>query len=196
MRVSRAQAQENRTRVVDTASALFRERGYDGIGVVELMAAAGLSHGGFYNQFKSKAALMSEAAQCGLARSSVEMADVDVGCFITQYLSRKHRDSRADGCTIAALGGDAARQDDEIKRVFQTGIVAMIDGFTERLAADGLPHTRAKVLSMVAQMVGALMLARACPDEAPMADEILDTCRMDLLAQLSGEAGQRDLDAR
>ncbi|NMK46997.1 TetR/AcrR family transcriptional regulator [Achromobacter sp. Bel] len=186
MRVSRAQAQENRTRVVDTASALFRERGYDGIGVVELMAAAGLSHGGFYNQFKSKAALMSEAAACGLARSSVEMADVDVGRFITHYLSRKHRDSRADGCTIAALGGDAARQDDEIKSVFQTGIVAMVDGFTERLAADGLPHTRAHVLSMVAQMVGALMLSRACPDDAPIADEILDTCRADLLAQLSG----------
>lgn len=186
MRVSRAQAQENRARVVDTASALFRERGYDGIGLVELMAAAGLSHGGFYNQFKSKAALMSEAAACGLARSSEDMADVDVGRFITHYLSRKHRDSRADGCTIAALGGDAARQDDEIKRVFQTGIVAMVDGFTERLAADGLPHTRANVLSMVAQMVGALMLSRACPDDGPLADEILDTCRADLLAQLSG----------
>ncbi|HCE5827427.1 TPA: TetR/AcrR family transcriptional regulator [Pseudomonas aeruginosa] len=186
MRVSKAQAEENRARVVETASALFRERGYDGVGVATLMAAAGLTHGGFYNQFKSKAALMSEAAACSLSRSAVRMDDVGVKRFIEYYLSRGHRDSRGEGCTIAALSGDAARQDDEIKNVFETGIEGLAKDLGQRLAADGLPDTRAKVLAMVAQMAGAIMLSRACPDDAPIANEILEACRAELLAQLSG----------
>ncbi|GGX80457.1 TetR family transcriptional regulator [Massilia dura] len=186
MRVSKAQAQENRARVVETASALFRERGYDDVGVAELMAAAGLTHGGFYNQFESKAALMSEATACSLSRSNMRMADVDVRRFIEHYLSREHRDSRGDGCTIAALSGDAARQDDGIKNLFEAGIAGLAKDLGDKLGADNLPDTRAKVLSMVAHLVGAVMLSRACTDDAPIADEILKACRADLLAQLSG----------
>lgn len=186
MRVSKAQAQQNRALVIETASELFRERGYDGVSVVDLMAAAGLTHGGFYNQFKSKAALMSEATACGLSRSTVRMADVDISRFIDYYLSREHRDSRGDGCTIAALSGDAARQDDELKNVFEAGIAGLAKDLRDKLAADNLPETRAKVLSIVAHMVGAVMLSRACPDDAPIADEILEACRADLLGQLSG----------
>lgn len=73
MRVTKAQAQANRAHIVETASRLFRERGYDGVGVADLMAAAGFTHGGFYKHFGSKADLMAEAAACGLA-SSLEKA--------------------------------------------------------------------------------------------------------------------------
>ena len=52
MRVSRQQAAENRKRVLEVAGTLFRERGFDGIGVAEVMKAAGLTHGGFYGQFQ------------------------------------------------------------------------------------------------------------------------------------------------
>lgn len=184
MRVSKVQAQENRARVVERASALFRERGYDGVGVVELMAAAGLTHGGFYNQFKSKAALMREATACGLSRSTERMADVDGTQFIEYYVSRGHRDARGVGCTIAALSGDAARQDDEVKAVFKVGIAGLVKELGDKLATDASSEARAKMLSMVAQMVGAVMLSRACPDGSPIADEILDVCRAELLAQV------------
>ncbi|MFP2693898.1 TetR/AcrR family transcriptional regulator [Enterobacter ludwigii] len=186
MRVSKAQAQENRARVVQTASVLFRERGYDGVSVVDLMAAAGLTHGGFYNQFPSKAALMKEAATCGLARGAERMADVDLAWFIEHYVSRAHRDSRGDGCTIAALSGDAARQEDDIKAAFEAGIADLVRNIGNKLAEDGRSDARAKTLSMAAHMVGAVLLSRACPDDAPIADEILDACRTELLAQASG----------
>lgn len=185
MRVSKAQAQENRARVVETASTLFRDRGYDGVGVVELMATAGLTHGGFYNQFKSKAALMSEAAACGLSQSAAQATDVGLSQFIEHYVSLEHRDSRGEGCTIAALTGDAARQDDAVKAVFEAGIEGMVKELSGKLAAESFPETRAKTLSMVAQMVGAVILSRACPGDAPIAKEILDACRADLLAQLA-----------
>jgi len=69
MRVSREQAAENRQRVVETAARLFRERGYDGIGVADLMREAGLTHGGFYGQFESKEQLMAEASASVLQKS-------------------------------------------------------------------------------------------------------------------------------
>ena len=74
MKVTKAQAQANREHVVRTASTLFRERGYDGVGVVDLMAAAGFTHGGFYKQFQSKAELMAESAACGIAQT-VELSE-------------------------------------------------------------------------------------------------------------------------
>src|SRR5918995_2146585 len=70
MRVSRERAAENRDRIIDAAGRLFRERGFDGIGVANLMKAAGLTHGGFYGHFESKEDLEVQACARGLARSS------------------------------------------------------------------------------------------------------------------------------
>src|SRR5438445_12424742 len=107
MKVTKAQAQANRTHVVETASRLFRERGYDGVSVADLMAAAGFTHGGFYKHFGSKSDLMAEAAASGFAQSAANIAGADAATFVNEYLSRKHRDERGNGCTFAALSGDA-----------------------------------------------------------------------------------------
>src|SRR5688572_23380399 len=105
MKVTKTQARENRARIVETASVLFRERGYDGVGVADLMAAAGFTHGGFYKHFGSKADLMAEAAASGFSQSVANFAGVDAATFVKEYLSRKHRDAPGDGCTLAALSG-------------------------------------------------------------------------------------------
>lgn len=110
MRVTKAQAERNRAHIVATAARLFRERGYDGVGVAELMAAAGFTHGGFYKHFRSKADLMAEASASGLSQTAARTEGVDAAEFVERYVSREHRDGRGDGCTIAALSGDAARQ--------------------------------------------------------------------------------------
>ena len=70
MKVTKAQAEANRAHVVETASQLFRERGFDGVGVADLMAAAGFTHGGFYKHFGSKADLMAESTACGIAQTT------------------------------------------------------------------------------------------------------------------------------
>ena len=103
MKVTKAQAQENRARIVETAAALFRERGYDGVGVAELMAAAGFTHGGFYKHFRSKADLMAEAAAVGFSQAEVKFGGFDIVEFFKYYVSPEHRDARGDGCTMAAL---------------------------------------------------------------------------------------------
>jgi AcrR family transcriptional regulator len=89
MKVSKAQAQANRAHVVETASQLFRERGFDGVGVADLMAAAGFTHGGFYKQFGSKADLIAESTACGIGQTIALADGVDPKEFVKQYLSRR-----------------------------------------------------------------------------------------------------------
>jgi TetR/AcrR family transcriptional repressor of nem operon len=180
MKITKAQAEANRAHVVETASQLFRERGFDGVGVADLMAAAGFTHGGFYKQFGSKADLMAEATACGIAQTAALAGGVDASTFVRHYLSREHRDGRATGCTMAALGGDAARQPESVRVAFEDGVenlLALLS--TQGRATDpaDAAQARAKVLDVLAHAVGAIVLSRACPDDSLLADEILAVCR-------------------
>lgn len=177
MKVTKAQAQANRAHIVETASSLFRQRGYDGVGVAELMAAAGFTHGGFYKHFGSKADLMAEAAACGLSQNASGTEGGGVADYLRQYLSREHRDNPASGCTLAALASDAARQPDAVKAVFADGLERLL----ETLQAASEQAERARRLGVIATLVGAITLSRACPDNSPLADEILQACRDRLL---------------
>ena len=187
MKVSKAQSQANRAHIVETASEVFRERGFDGIGLADLMGAAGFTHGGFYKHFGSKADLMAEAAECSLSEMADKVVGVDPASFINEYLSREHRDNPAAGCTMAALGTDASRQPEAVKQVFADGIERLL----ETLANDGVEReaaaqrvARARRIDAIAHLVGAIILSRACPDDSPLSDEVLDVCRTSALARL------------
>ncbi len=186
MKVTKTQARENRARIVEKASTLFRERGYDGVSVADLMAAAGFTHGGFYKHFPSKADLMVEAAACGFSQSAANTAGSDPTTILTRYLSRKHRDALGQGCTLAALSGDAARQPASVRKTFADGIERQLATLErEATARDGSASrdARAKGIATLAQIVGALVLSRACPDDSPLADEILEACRDRILRE-------------
>ncbi|MGT2433354.1 TetR/AcrR family transcriptional regulator [Cupriavidus basilensis] len=188
MKITKAQAQANRAHIVETASTLFRERGYDGIGVADLMAAAGFTHGGFYKHFGSKADLMAEAAACGFAQTAEKVEGADAVAFVQQYLSREHRDNPGDGCTMAALCGDAARQPEPMRAAFAAGLESLLATLSRddgALDAYVRRETRARRIDTIAHAIGAIMLSRACPDDSPLADEILEVCRLAILSQLS-----------
>ncbi|WLH70456.1 TetR/AcrR family transcriptional regulator [Pseudomonas sp. FP2309] len=189
MKITKAQSAANRAHIVHTAAELFRERGYDGVGVAELMATAGFTQGGFYKHFGSKADLMAEAAQNSLAHSQTLAEGVDAEQFITRYVSREHRDDRGNGCTLAALCADAARQSDALKATFADGVegtLAKLVANCPASADESAQDVRAKMLDTLAHAVGAIMLSRACPDDSPLADEILDVCRAEILTALRG----------
>ncbi len=187
MKITKTQSLANRAHIVETASALFRERGYDGVGIAELMATAGFTQGGFYKHFASKADLMAEAAQHSLAQSIASAANIDMAGFINAYVSKHHRDARATGCTLAALCGDAARQSDALKSTFASGVENTLAALAKNAQA-GLetpePEARAKMIELLAQAVGAVVLSRACADDSALADEILDVCRGGLLREV------------
>src|SRR5471030_1017737 len=125
MKVSREQVALNRERIVETAARLFREKGFDGIGVADLMKSAGLTHGGFYGQFASKDDLAAQACARAAAASAdawARMVDGDpknpLKAITSTYLSARQRDNPGRSCVFAALGADVARQPGAVRRAF------------------------------------------------------------------------------
>jgi TetR/AcrR family transcriptional regulator, transcriptional repressor for nem operon len=194
MKITKAQAEANRARVVETASRLFREHGFDGVGVADLMAAAGFTHGGFYKQFGSKADLMAEATARGIGETVALASGVDASEFVSHYLSSLHRDGRATGCTMAALSGDAARQPEPVRIAFEEGVetlLALLSPASRSSDPAAAARARAQVLGVLAHAVGALVLSRACPDDSGLADEILTAGRDAILGSQSPAPPQK-----
>jgi TetR/AcrR family transcriptional repressor of nem operon len=173
MRVSRIQAAENRQTVIDVASRLFRERGFDGIGLKDLMKGAGLTQGAFYKQFASKEDLAAQssarALESAFSRWSAAVAanpKDPLGAVMAFYLSMGHREERMDGCPIVALGSDAARQGSDVKASFEAGIKAHLEVLGRLIAEmDGKgPKGKRKAMAILSTMVGAVTLSRAVND--------------------------------
>ena len=172
MRVSRIQAAENRQTVINVASRLFREHGFDGIGLKDLMESAGLTQGAFYKQFASKDDLAAQASRRALESASrrwIDAAEADpqdpLGAVVTFYLSMAHRAERMDGCPVVALGSDAARQDADVKASFEAGIREYLEMLGNWVGeADG-EEPGGKAMAILSTMVGAVLLSRAVNDE-------------------------------
>ena len=185
MRVSREQCAENRETILKAAAALFRENGFDGVGVADIMKAAGLTHGGFYGHFASKDDLAAEAVQAALARSEKKWRRLGAAGptftdLVDNYICRTHRDNPGTGCAIASLATETRRQSRGVRAAFTAGLRPLLD-----IIARALPGSKAaqrrKALAAMSTMVGAIVLARAVDDPA-LSEEILTATARDLKA--------------
>ncbi len=177
MRVSRKKAAENRERIVETASRMFREGGFEGVGVDAIMQRAGLTHGGFYGHFGSKDDLAAEAVTRALERGVQNQGRYrNLRDLVAEYLSERHCADRANGCAIAALGGDMVRQGEGVRRGLTVHVRVQLDRFAS-LLKEGTPARRRKrAIATLAGMIGALTLARAV-DDPVLSKEILAAAR-------------------
>lgn len=188
MKVSREQFAENRERILDVAGTLFREKGFDGIGIADIMKAAGMTHGGFYRHFESKDDLIDQASQKALMRGAGywertigDSQDPNAALMrlLQMYLSEAHRDASGRGCSIAALGTDAARQNSAVRKTFEHGMQLLVDKLTTLLPGRTRAVRRRKALASFSQMMGALVLSRAVDDPA-LSKEILSAAMFEL----------------
>ena len=180
MKVSREQADQNRERIVEAAAQLFRERGFDGIGVADLMKGAGFTHGGFYGHFSSKEDLMAAAAARALTGSLAawsQLADRASGDPLSAvagaYLTSRHRDNPGAGCLLAALGPDVSRQGPTVRHAVTDYVRSAVDLLTKLVQRKSKAARRRKAISTYATLVGAMVIARAVDDRA-LSQEILD----------------------
>jgi TetR/AcrR family transcriptional repressor of nem operon len=178
MKVSRKQAAENRARVIEVAGRLFRERGFDGIGVADIMRGAGLTHGGFYGQFASKDDLAAQACAQTLDRSVARWTRLAAGeaplaAIVTSYLLPSHRDAAGSGCAMSALSADAVRQPAAVRSVFTQALQSFAGILSKLLPGASRAARRRKALATMAGLVGAVILSRAVND-AGLSDEILN----------------------
>ena len=197
MRYETEHKQKTRAMVLQAAAKAIRADGPDRVAVAGVMAEAGLTHGGFYAHFKSKDELvaaaigqMFEEARARWERETAERGPADgLVAYIDFYLSKKHRDARGFGCPMAALASDLPRLSEPAREQFADGVQRSTARLGEQLAALGHAAAEVEARSMIAELIGALSLARIEPD-AKRSDAILAASRKQLKQRLGLEARQ------
>lgn len=174
MKVSREQMAENQRRILDAASRLFKDKGFDAVSVAEVMKAAGLTHGGFYGHFSSKDDLVAQTLAHALAADSV--GEGEFGAFVRSYLAPLHRDNAAGGCPTAGLAAAIRHQTPAAKAAMTDGLRSQIARIEKALPNVEPTDRRRVAIGSWAAMVGAVILARAI-DDPELSDEILEQTR-------------------
>ena len=171
MRYPAAETAEKHRKILEAASKLFRERGFSGVSLGEIMKATGLTHGPFYNHFASKEALMSEAVAFASQQSNagIELTPEWRANFVAGYLSATHRDAPGEGCLMAALGAEIGREP-AVKRSFTEHLKGLVERMAGSFAGTSQKKARAETIRTLAALVGAIVLARAVDDEALSAE--------------------------
>jgi TetR/AcrR family transcriptional repressor of nem operon len=189
-RASKAEMERNREEIERVSSRLIRERGL-AVSLADLMGAAGLTHGGFYNHFASKDELAAVACARAFDESTERwkkraMSGADApgarAALIDGYLNAYNRNNPGSSCPMAALAVDVAREgsDKEVANAFRHGFEGLVDILADHQPGETDVERGNKSLVDIATMVGALILARATKGSA-ISNEILESTRHALL---------------
>ena len=185
MRVTKEVAAQNRRKILETATQLFKARGIDNVSVADLTKAAGFTHGGFYNHFGSKADLAIETIRFAFEQALNEISGegstttgnlIPMAERLVKYLSPEHRDEPTGGCPTGSLPVDVGRQAAGAQQAFADGLERYID-LIESAFAPGERQREAAIVTL-ATLVGGIILSRAVRDGRPdLSDEILQAAR-------------------
>jgi TetR/AcrR family transcriptional repressor of nem operon len=162
-----------RQRILDEASVVMRENGTEGIGVAALMKRAGLTHGGFYAHFASREELVQAVITEMFADSARRFADITMlddpserlNQLIDNYLSEQHCNTPGKGCPLPALVSEMAHLPVDTRTLFSQRREAMRQRLVLTLRELNHPHADDAATTILAEMVGAVALARSCPDD-------------------------------
>jgi len=178
LRKSRLEAAQTRAAIVAAAADLIRRTGIAEASLADMMAAAGLTHGGFYRHFRNKEHLISEALSAAgekaIATIGQKMAKGGLKAAVDGYLSTSHRDSPTPICPFAAVGSEMARS----RKVTKAAATEVLEKLFVTLAGGAPDREKARGDAIVAlsMMVGAMTLARIVAD-SDLSSEILDRAK-------------------
>ena len=183
MRVSREKFAENREKILTVASVLFRENGFDGVGVADIMKAAGLTHGGFYGHFESKDDLALEVSRKLIERVEERWRELIVGhpdrplqALLDHYIHWRTVDDPGGSCVFASLIQEVSRSEGAVRATFSEGLSTLVDVLKEVVPGATEEERRANATTTLSSMMGAVILARAVEDRA-LAEQFLVTMR-------------------
>jgi TetR/AcrR family transcriptional regulator, transcriptional repressor for nem operon len=180
MRRSKQEAAETRQRIISAAAAEFRRNGITDTSNSDLMAAAGLTHGGFYRHFESKDQLVAEACDAAVRSMVDTFASAAQGkssksrlrAAAARYLSTDHRDDPAHGCPLAALGSEIARSDQGVRSVATDGFLRLVEIIAAQYEGIRPDLAKQRALAAASMMIGALTMSRIATDPK-LSSEIL-----------------------
>lgn len=175
---------EVKSKIINSARKLFNRYGFESVSLHQVMAGAGLTHGGFYSYFNSKSDLYAEVLGCFFTDPNwkscwegveVDLSSTDVGSQVVRaYLSRQHFDDVENSCPMVALPTDVARSGVTARRAFETVFRAMVSVLERSLGHNG-QHRRATAQGIGALCIGGMIVARTIVDPA-LADEVRASC--------------------
>ena len=182
---------ETRSRILQNAARLFRRYGYEGIGIDEIMAAAGLTRGGFYAHFRSKQELFHAAlADEPEAFTPLRADAVSAGrALIDFYLGDGDRARVAASCPLVSLSPDVARASDGARAAYTARVHELVTELARCIPGDA-DDVRVRALAILALCIGGAAMAHAVSDE-PLAAALLDACRARALATVAESAVPR-----
>jgi TetR/AcrR family transcriptional regulator, transcriptional repressor for nem operon len=191
MRYDKEHKARARERILAAAATAIRKEGPERIGVAGVMKEAGLTHGGFYAHFDSKEALIAEAVgkmfEGPYSRFAAETEGRTpaeaLSSYVDFYLAPRHRDARDRGCPLPALSGEMARLPDMARGRFAEGADRLRGAIAHLLGDMGKAEPEALAASVVAELVGAVALARTVEDKA-RSDAMLAASRKALKERL------------
>jgi TetR/AcrR family transcriptional regulator, transcriptional repressor for nem operon len=173
MKISKEQVAENRIRILDSAARMFREHGFEGVTVAEIMNAAGLTHGAFYGYFTSKDDLIAQAFEHVLKpRAGKPALPEDLVEFAALYLSAEHRDDPGGACLFSSLGTEAVRASGEARRTLTDSVRSQIEKFSRGAPGRTAKERRQAAVGSWAAMIGTVLLARIV-DDAELSDQLM-----------------------
>ncbi len=172
MRKSKQEAAATRQRIIKAAAAAFRKNGIAGTGLSDLMAAANLTHGGFYRHFDSKDQIVAEACTASVdslvdqlaAAASGKSPQRGLKAIVEKYLSAAHRDEPASGCPLAALGSEMARADERTRAAATQAFLKLVGVIAAQFGKTPPDAARRRALVAAATMIGALTMSRIVTD--------------------------------
>jgi TetR/AcrR family transcriptional repressor of nem operon len=169
MRYPTERKQETRERIIRAAARRFRGRGAEGVVIADMMQELRLTHGGFYRHFDSKEALFAEAVSDAVQRFSDNLTAVaekaprgrELQALIDAYLSVEHCNDTANGCPVAALASELARQRGLARSAFRRAVQRHITQVA-RFFPGRTPQARQlRAVMVLTGMAGTLSAARA-----------------------------------
>ena len=173
-----------RRRIIDSARRLFNRYGFDNVSLGQIMAGAGLTHGGFYSYFTSKSDLYAEVLACFFTDPDwkscwegvhVDLSSTDVGAQVVRaYLSRQHFEDVENSCPMVALPTDVARSGKTARRAFERVFRAMVSVLERSVMGKGRQR-RVTAQAIAALSIGGMVVARAVVDPTVAAD-LRDAC--------------------
>lgn len=190
-RVSRAETESNRVAIKEASARLFKQHGL-GVSVADVMAAAGLTHGGFYGHFASKDELAAVACAHAFHESRERWRkrlagksgrDESLAALVDGYLSTRNRANAGTGCPTAGLAVDVAREapGKPVRKAYVDGLNELVDVLATVQHTGDPERDRQAALAQYATMVGALILARATLGDA-ISNDIMAAAKQHLLA--------------
>lgn len=167
MRYQPGHKTEKRQHLLQASAAMVKQNGFAASGVDALMKAAGVTSGAFYSHFGSKNELLKAVVSHELGASRELWAGNPHESLsdwleheLNRYLTLSHVRHPEAGCIIPTLAAEIARADEEVKTLYQQELAKGLAVMEQRLGSAALAQ------AFLQQMVGAVMMARALPDEA------------------------------